>query len=124
MIQNQTILKLADNSGAKHIKCIKILGGFKKKSANIGDFIIISVKSLRNKNKSKSKVKKGNLAKAIIIRSKKKFSNKSGFFFKYFENSACIVGKNNLPIATRIRGPVPKILKKHNKIVSISKELI
>lgn len=124
MIQNQTILKLADNSGAKYIKCIKILGGFKKKSANIGDFIIISVKSLRNKNKSKSKVKKGNLSKAIIIRSKKKISYKSGFFFKYFENSACIVGKNNLPIATRIRGPVPKILKKHNKIVSISKELI
>ena len=124
MIQNQTILKLADNSGAKYIKCIKILGGFKKKSANIGDFIIISVKSLRNKNKSKSKVKKGNLSKAIIIRSKKKLSYKSGFFLRYFENSACIVGKNNLPIATRIRGPVCKILKKHNKIVSISKELI
>lgn len=124
MIQNNTILKLADNSGAKHIKCIKVLGGFKRRAANVGDFIIISVKSLRNKNKSRSKVKKGNISKALIIRSKKKFSHKSGFFFRYFENSACIVGKNNLPIATRIRGPVPKVLKQHSKIASISKELI
>ena len=72
MIQQQTILKVADNSGAKTVKCIKILGGYKKKYAKLGDIIIISVQKLRNKAKLTSKVKKGGIYKALIIRTKSK----------------------------------------------------
>lgn len=81
MIQSQTSLKVIDNSGAKVVNCIKVLGGLKKKTATIGDIIIVSIKELRNKNKLISKVKKGNIYKAVIIRIKKKYYRKDGSFF-------------------------------------------
>ena len=83
MIQQQTILKVIDNSGAKTVKCIKVLGGYKKKYAFLGEVIIVSVKNLRNKSKITSKVKKGEVCRALIVRTKKKYLNKDGstFFF-------------------------------------------
>jgi large subunit ribosomal protein L14 len=84
MIQQQTILKVADNSGAKTVKCIKVLGGFKRKFANLGNIIIVSVHQLRNKSKMTSKVQKGEIYKALIIRTKAKTKQKDGstiFFY-------------------------------------------
>ena len=80
MIQQETILQVADNSGAKTVKCIKILGGYKKKYAKIGDIIVTSVQELRNKSKSTSKVKKGEIYKALVIRTKKEIRKKDGTF--------------------------------------------
>lgn len=84
MIQVQTILKVSDNSGAKYVKCIKVLGGFKRKVAFIGDLIIVSVKELRNKSKKTSKVLKGDVYKAIIIRTRQKQKNNDGSFFFFY----------------------------------------
>ena len=113
MIQQQTKLKVSDNSGAKTLKCIKVLGGYKKKSASLGDLIIVSVKELRNKSKKVSKVKKGEVYKAIVLKTKKKYINKDGssIFFKI--NSGCLLNKNNKPLGTRILTPLPKIFKKN-----------
>jgi len=124
MIQLQTILNVSDNSGAKTAKCIKVFGGFKKKTANIGDIVLVSIQKLRNKIKLKSKVKKGEVYKAIVIRVKNKTLQKNGVSFKYFENSVSILNKQSIPLATRIKGPVQKILKTNPKIVSISDGLI
>ena len=122
MIQQQTILKVADNSGAKTVKCIKVLGGFKKKTAKLGDTIIISVQSLRNKAKYTSKVSKGEVYKALIVRTKKKYLIKDGFTINFFENSVSLLNKQNKPIGTRILGPLTKKLKKKkfNKLINIS----
>lgn len=83
MIQQQTILKVSDNSGAKRVKCIKVLGGFKKKFAYLGDIIVVSVQELRNKAKTNSKVKKGEILKALIIRTKTKIKKKR-WIYKFF----------------------------------------
>ncbi len=131
MIQQQTILKVADNSGAKTAKCIKILGGYKKKYAKLGDIIVISVQKLRNKSKLTSKVKKGGIYKALIIKTKKKIKKKDGtitFFNKknIYNNSVALISKKGLPIATRISEPVPLTLKKKQfiKFISISTGLL
>lgn len=115
MIQLQTILKVSDNSGAKDVKCIKVITG-KGKAAKLGDLLIVTVKSLKNRNKIMSKVKKGELYKGLLIRTKKKIFTKDGSNFKFEENSVILLNKNNKLIATRIIGPLPKYLKK-NKIV-------
>jgi len=126
MIQQQTILHVADNSGAKTAKCIKVLGGFKKRYANIGDFIVISVQNLRNKAKNKSKVLKGNVLKALVIRTKKSYKKKDGSILAFGENSIVLLNKQGNPIATRILGPLPKILnkKKLMKFTGISTGLL
>ena len=122
MIQHQSILKVSDNSGAKQAKCIKVLGGFKKKYANIGDIIVVSVKKLRNKQKKNSKVKKKGVYKALIIKTKIKIKKKNGFESLLNENSVVLINKQNNPIGTRITGFLPKILKKKKfqKFISIS----
>ena len=114
MIQQQTILKVADNSGAKTVKCIKVLGGVKKKIAKLGDIIIVSIKTLRNKSKFTSKVNKGEIYKALIVRTKKKYVIKNGFTINFNENSVSLLNKQNKPIGTRILGPLSKRLKKKN----------
>lgn len=126
MIQNQTLLKVVDNSGAKLVKCIKVLGGSKKKFANIGDFIVVSIKELKNKNKINAKVKKGEVHKAIVVRVKKKHFRKDGSYFNYLENSVCLVNIKKDPISTRIIGPLPKEFRKknYNKFIQISSGLI
>jgi len=122
MIQQQTILQVSDNSGAKTVKCIKVLGGFKRKFAYLGDIIIVSIQELRNKSRITSKVFKGEVYKAIIIRTKYNYSKKDGSNFFFNENSVILINRSGKPIATRILGPVPKKLKfnKFMKLVSIS----
>lgn len=122
MIQQQSILKVVDNSGAKTVKCIKVLGGFKRKTAFSSDIIIVSIQTLRNKLKLTSKVKKGEIYSAVILRSKKLVSRKDGSCVKTSSNSVCLINKQNQPIATRIFGPVSKNLrtKKFLKIATLS----
>jgi len=122
MIQQQTILKVADNSGAKYVKCIKVLGGFKRKTAFLGDLIIVSVQQLRNKSKTTSKVLKGDVYKALILRTKQKVKKKDGSFFFFSENVATLLNKQNKILASRLIGPIPKKLKinKFLKFASIS----
>ena len=126
MIQQQTILKVADNSGAKTVKCIKVLGGFKKRYARLGDIIVISVQQLRNKSKKTSKVLKGGVFRALVIRTKTQHKKKDGSSFMLSENSVILISKQGNPIGTRILGPIPKILKKKKlmKFISLSIGLI
>ena len=126
MIQQQTILKVADNSGAKTVKCIKVLGGFKKKIAKLGDIIIVSIQTLRNKSKLTSKVSKGEIYKALIVRTKKKYIIKNGFTINFNENSVSLLNKQKKPIGTRIIGPLSKRLKnkKFSKLINISSGFI
>lgn len=121
MIQQQTLLKVSDNSGAKIARCIKVLGGFKKKTASIGDLIVVSIQKLRNKSKKTSKVKKGEVYKALIIRTKKLIKNKENTITFFNDNAITLINKQNNPIATRIIGPVSKKLKiKYIKFITIS----
>lgn len=122
MIQQQTMLKVADNSGAKIVKCIKVLGGFKRNIAFLGNFIIVSVQKLRNKSKKTSKVSKGEVYKAIIVRTKQKIKKNDGSFFYFFENSVTLLNKSNKLLANRVTGPIPKQLRvnKFLKVASIS----
>lgn len=126
MIQQQTILKVSDNSGAKTVKCIKVLGGFKKKYAKLGDIITVSVQKLRNKLKKTSKVKKKEIYKALIIRTKIYSKKKDNFSILFNENSVVLMNLQGNPIGTRIIGPLPKKLKNKNfkKFISISNGLI
>ena len=126
MIQQETILKVADNSGAKTVKCIKVLGGFKKRYANVGDIIVISVQQLRNKSKKTSKVLKGGVFRALVLRTRKKHTRKDGLSFVLQENAVALINKQGNPIGTRILGPIPKILKKKKfmKFVSLSIGLV
>jgi large subunit ribosomal protein L14 len=126
MIQQQTVLKVADNSGAKTVQCIKVLGGFKKRYAKIGDIIVVSVKQLRNKSKKTSKVVKGRVFHALVIKTKVKYKKKDGSTFFLQENSVTLISKQGIPIGTRILGPIPKILKKKifMKFINIANGLI
>ena len=116
MIQQQTILKVTDNSGAKTVKCIKVLNGFKRRFAILGDTIIVSVQKLRNKARVASKVRKGEVHKAIIIRTKKKTMKKDGTSIFFQSNAVSLINKQGKPIASRIMGPLPKVLKRRKKI--------
>jgi large subunit ribosomal protein L14 len=122
MVQTQTLLKIIDNSGAKSVQCIKTLGGFRRKYAYIGDTVITTIKKIRSKNKLKSKVKKGEIFSAIIIRTKFKQLRKDGSFLFFNENTCVLIDKQKKPIATRIFGSIPKELRinKLMKIASIS----
>lgn len=126
MIQPKTLLKVSDNSGAKTVRCIKILGGFKKQYAKLGDIIIVSIQQLRNKSKNTSKVKKGEVYKALIIRTKTRQKKKDGSQIYFNDNSVTLLNKQENPISTRIMGPVSKILKKKKfqKFISISSGIV
>ena len=126
MIQQRSILKVSDNSGAKTVRCIKVIGGFKKKYAKIGDIIIVSVKLLRNKLKKNSKVKKGEVYKALLIRAKSKLTRINGINSYFNENAVALINKQGNPLGTRIIGPIPRVLKNKNfqKFVSISSGII
>lgn len=126
MIQQQTILKVADNSGAKTVKCVKVLEGFKKRYAKLGDLIVVSVQQLRNKSKKTSKVLKGGVFRALVIRTKTQFQKRDGSSFILSENSVTLLNKQGNPIGTRILGPMPKTLKKKKfmKFASISVGLL
>ena len=122
MIQQQTTLDVADNSGAKKLMCIKVLGGTKRKYASIGDVIVVSIKeAIPN-----SKVKKGEVAKAVIVRTKKEVSRQDGSYIRFDTNSAVLVDKDNEPVGTRIFGPVARELraKRFMKIISLAPEVL
>ena len=126
MISMGTILKVADNSGAKTVKCIKILDGFKKKYASLGDSIISSVQQLRNKSKMSSKVIKGDIFKALVIKVKKPYRKKDGSLFLMQDNAVILISKEGNPLSSRILEPIPKVLKKKMfiKLISLSSGLV
>jgi large subunit ribosomal protein L14 len=122
MIQMQTILDVADNSGAKKVGCIKILGGTRRRYASLGDVIVASVKdAIPN-----SKIRKGEVVKAVIVRTKKEVGRADGSFIKFDDNSAVLINPQGDPIGTRIFGPVARELraKKFMKIVSLAPEVL
>ncbi|MCD6486302.1 MAG: 50S ribosomal protein L14 [Syntrophobacterales bacterium] len=122
MIQMQTFLRVADNSGAKKVCCIKVLGGSKRRYASVGDVIVVSVKeAIPN-----SKVKKGDVLKAVIVRTRKEIGRSDGSYLKFDENSAVLINDQFEPLGTRIFGPVARELraKQFMKIVSLAPEVI
>ena len=122
MSQMTSVLDVADNSGAKKVFCIKVLGGSKRKYASIGDIIVVSVReALPN-----SKVKKGDVAKAVIVRTKREVGRPDGSFIKFDGNSAVLITKDLEPVGTRIFGPVARELraKKFMKIISLAPEVL
>jgi large subunit ribosomal protein L14 len=122
MIQQETILKVADNSGAKTVRLINVLGGFKRKKVSLGDILVVSVQNLRNKSKKTSKVKKKEVYKALLIRVKTSQKTNNGFGIYFQENSVVLLNKQGNPIGSRIAGPLSKKFKKKkfNKFASIS----
>ncbi len=122
MIQMQSNLDVADNSGAKRVMCIKVLGGSKRKYASVGDVIVVSIKEAT----PRGKVKKGEVAKAIVVRTRSNIRRKDGSVIRFDSNSAVLVNNANEPIGTRIFGPVPRELraKKHMKIISLAPEVL
>jgi large subunit ribosomal protein L14 len=122
MIQVETNLDVADNSGAKRLSCIKVLGGSKRRYASIGDVIVVSVKEAM----PHSKVKKGDVFKAVVVRTKKEINRDNGSYISFDTNSAVLLNKNLEPIGTRIFGPVARELrqKQFMKIVSLAPEVL
>ncbi|PPR08695.1 MAG: 50S ribosomal protein L14 [Proteobacteria bacterium] len=122
MIQTETRLDVADNSGAKEVLCIKVLGGSKRRYARVGDVIVCSVKqALPN-----GKVKKGDVVKAVVVRQSKEVMRNDGTAIRFDNNAAVVIDKKNEPIGTRIFGPVARELraKKFMKIVSLAPEVL
>jgi large subunit ribosomal protein L14 len=122
MIQAETRLTVADNSGAKQVYCIKVLGGSKRRYASVGDVIVVSVKeAIPN-----SKVKKGEVVKAVVVRTKKEIRRPDGTFIRFDDNSAVLINAQREPIGTRIFGPVARELRAHRfmKIISLAPEVI
>jgi large subunit ribosomal protein L14 len=122
MIQQQTMLKVADNTGAKEIMCIRVLGGSKRKYGNIGDVIVASVKSAT----PGGVVKKGDVVKAVIVRSVKGMRRADGSYIRFDENAAVVIKDDKQPKGTRIFGPVARELrdKEYTKILSLAPEVL
>jgi len=122
MIQVQTRLKVADNTGAKEVMCVKVLGGTRRKYANIGDIIVVSVKAAT----PGGVVKKGEVAKAVVVRSTKGIKRNDGTSIKFDENAAVIIKDDKTPRGTRIFGPVARELREKDfmKIISLAPEVL
>jgi large subunit ribosomal protein L14 len=122
MIQMQTNLDVADNSGARRVMCIKVLGGAGRRYASVGDRIVVSVKEAS----PRGRVKKGDVLQAIVVRTNQAIKRKDGSVIRFDKNAAVIVNKQSEPIGTRIFGPVPRELraKNHMKIISLAPEVI
>lgn len=122
MIQMQSNLEVADNSGAKRVQCIKVLGGSKRKSASIGDVIVVSIKDAI----PRGKVKKGEVHRAVIVRTAKEVHRPDGSSIRFDRNAAVLINKQGEPIGTRIFGPVTRELRAKNfmKIVSLAPEVL
>ncbi len=122
MIQEYTMLNIADNSGAKTAQCIRVLGGTRRRYARVGDIIVCAVKSaIPNGN-----VKKGAVVRAVVVRTRKEIGRKDGSYIRFGENSAVIIGEDKEPVGTRIFGPVARELreKRFMKIVSLAPEVL
>jgi large subunit ribosomal protein L14 len=122
MIQMQTNLEVADNSGARRVQCIKVLGGSKRKTASVGDIIVVSVKEAI----PRGRVKKGDVHRAVIVRTAKEIHRNDGTSIRFDSNAAVLINAQNEPIGTRIFGPVTRELraKQHMKIVSLAPEVL
>jgi len=122
MIQAETRLSVADNSGAKIVYCIKVLGGTRRRYARVGDIIVVSVKEAI----PDSKVKKGDILKAVIVRTKKEIRRPDGSCIRFDDNSAVLINQNREPIGTRIFGPVARELRARRfmKIISLAPEVL
>jgi len=122
MVQQESRLSVADNSGAKEVLCIRVLGGTKKRYASVGDKIVVSVKSAL----SSSNLKKGTVSKAVIVRSKKEVKRKDGSYIRFEDNAAVLLNEAGEPRGTRIFGPVARELreKQFMKIVSLAPEVL
>ena len=122
MIQQESRLSVADNSGAKEVLCIRVLGGTKKRYASIGDTIVVSIKSAT----SSSSIKKGTVSKAVVVRTKKEIRRRDGSYIRFEDNAAVLLNTNNEPRGTRIFGPVARELreKQFMKIVSLAPEVL
>ena len=122
MIQMQTNLDVADNSGARRVMCIKVLGGSKRKYASVGDIIVVSVKEAI----PRGRVKKGDVMRAVVVRTAKDIRRADGSVIRFDKNAAVLVDNKKDPIGTRIFGPVPRELraKSHMKIISLAPEVL
>jgi large subunit ribosomal protein L14 len=122
MIQQQTVLDVADNSGAKRVMCIKVLGGTRKRYATLGDVIVVAIKTAIPEGQAK----KGTVAKAVVVRTAKEVRRPDGSYIKFDKNAAVLINNANEPIGTRIFGPVARELRKKNfmKIISLAPEVL
>jgi len=122
MIQMETVLDVADNSGAKHVLCIKVLGGSKRKIASVGDVIVVSIRDAI----PRGKVKKGDVHKAVIVRQKFAIKRDDGSVIRFDSNAAVLINKDKEPIGTRIFGPVTRELRTLGfmKIISLAEEVL
>ena len=122
MIQQETVLDVADNSGARKVMCIKVLGGSKRRYASVGDIIVVSIKeAIPN-----ARVKKGDVHKAVVVRTKKEITRPDGSYIRFDTNSAVLINANMEPIGNRIFGPVARELRRKNfmKIISLAPEVL
>ena len=122
MIQQQTVLDVADNSGAKRVMCIKVLGGTRKRYASLGDVIVVAIKTAIPDGQAK----KGTVAKAVVVRTAKEVRRPDGSYIKFDRNAAVLINNANEPVGTRIFGPVARELRKKNfmKIISLAPEVL
>ncbi|MEK9945929.1 MAG: 50S ribosomal protein L14 [Alphaproteobacteria bacterium] len=122
MIQVETNLEIADNSGARRVQCIKVLGGSKRKTASVGDTIVVSVKEAI----PRGRVKKGEIHRAVIVRTAKEIRRQDGSAIRFDKNAAVLISKENEPIGTRIFGPVTRELRdrQYMKIISLAPEVL
>jgi large subunit ribosomal protein L14 len=122
MIQTETNLSIADNSGAKRVQCIKVLGGSKRRYAAVGDVIVVSVKEAA----PRGKVKKGDIHRAVVVRTRKEIRRVDGSAIRFDNNAAVLINKQEEPIGTRIFGPVTRELRSKNfmKIISLAPEVL
>jgi large subunit ribosomal protein L14 len=122
MIQQETNLDVADNSGARRVQCIKVLGGSKRKTATVGDIIVVAVKEAQ----PDGRVKKGDVTRAVIVRTAKEIRRPDGSALRFDRNAAVLINKQNEPIGTRIFGPVTRELRSRNfmKIISLAPEVL
>lgn len=126
MLQLQSFLNIRDNTGVRLVKCIKVLGGFKRRYAVIGDIVVVSVRAIRvrNKNRFKSemKIKKGQVVRALIVQTKKTIVRNTGEYVSFSQNTAVLIAKDNKPMGTRVFASIPRELRFHKmmKIASLS----
>lgn len=122
MIQVQTELQVADNSGARRVECIKVLGGSRRRVAGLGDVIVVAIKEAL----PKAKVRKGDVAKAVIVRTTREYLREDGSYIKFDSNSAVLINNQNEPVGTRIFGPVARELRARRfmKIISLAPEVV
>ncbi|MCL4406384.1 MAG: 50S ribosomal protein L14 [Patescibacteria group bacterium] len=122
MIQERAILKVADNSGAKTIRCFRVLGGSRKRYARVGDIIVASVQTAE----PRKNIKKKDIVKAVVVRTKNALRRPGGLYVRFDDNSAVIVNVKKEPLGTRIFGPIPRELKEKGfeKIVSLAQEVV